>query len=108
MSPRPPRVSLDHVLVAVPDLAEGQRRFATEYGLRALEGGRHPGAAAVAHPSGARTIGAVRLGDPSPQQAAARIRALLGDDLPFAVENAGTAGVLAVELDTPGGPLVIR
>jgi hypothetical protein len=221
---RPPRVSLDHVLVAVPDLAEGRRRFATEYGLRALEGGRHPGvgtanmiiplgsayleliavvdageagraptgrlisraisegrtfatwavrtddleglrghlhdlglalpaptagtrerpdgvvlrwrtqflepppasgglpfviewsvpagahpgAAAVTHPSGARRISAVRLGDPSPPQAAARIRALLGDDLPVAVEQAGTAGVLAVELDTPGGPLVIR
>ena len=220
---RPPRVSLDHVLVAVPDLAEGRRRFATEYGLRALEGGRHPGvgtanmiiplgseyleliavvdageagraptgrlisraisegrtfatwavrtddleglrghlhdlglalpapasgarerpdgvvlrwrtqflepppdsgglpfviewsvpagmhpgASAIAHPSGARRISAVRLGDPSPQ-ASARIRALLGDDLPFVVEKAGAGGVLAVELDTPNGPLVIR
>ncbi|TMI88039.1 MAG: VOC family protein [Bacillati bacterium ANGP1] len=221
---RPPRVSLDHILVAVPDLAEGRRRFATEYGLRALEGGRHPGvgtanmiiplgseyleliavvdageagraptgrlisraisegrtfatwavrtddleglrghlhdlglalpapaagarerpdgvvlrwrtqflepppasgglpfviewsvpsgmhpgASAIAHPSGARRISAVRLGDPSPQQAAARIRALLGDGLPVAVEQAGTGGVLAVELVTPDGPLVIR
>jgi len=221
---RPPRVSLDHVLVAVPDLAEGQRRFATEYGLRALEGGRHPGvgtanmiiplgseyleliavvdageagrattgrlvsgaisagrtfatwavrtddleglrahlhdmgvaltapaagsrerpdgvvlrwrtqllepppgsgglpfviewsvpagmhpgAAAVTHPSGAQRISVVRLGDPHPPQASARIRALLGDALPVVVEQAGTAGVLAVELDTPDGPLVIR
>ena len=38
-----PRVLLDHVLVAVADLAEGARRFEDRYGLRALEGGRHPG-----------------------------------------------------------------
>ena len=37
------RVSIDHVLVAVADLAEGARRFQAEYGLRALGGGRHPG-----------------------------------------------------------------
>jgi len=37
------RVSTDHVLVAVRNLAEAARRFETMYGLRALEGGRHPG-----------------------------------------------------------------
>ncbi|TMI83544.1 MAG: hypothetical protein E6H03_03540 [Bacillati bacterium ANGP1] len=88
-----------------PPPASGGLPFVIAWSVPA---GAHPGAAAVAHPSGARTISAVRLGDPSPQQAAARIRALLGDDLPFAVEKAGTGGVLAVELDTPGGPLVIR
>src|SRR5713226_7446514 len=43
MRHRRPPILLDHVLVAVSDLAEGKRRFETEYGLRALEGGRHPG-----------------------------------------------------------------
>jgi hypothetical protein len=38
-----PHVSTDHVLVAVRDLAEAARRFETMYGLRALQGGRHPG-----------------------------------------------------------------
>lgn len=38
-----PRVSTDHVLVAVRDLTEAAKRFETMYGLRALPGGRHPG-----------------------------------------------------------------
>jgi hypothetical protein len=219
-----PRVVLDHVLVAVPDLAESARRFAAQYGLHALEGGRHPGigtanmivplgsayleliavadtdeatrtpsresiARAVAegrtfatwavrtdnldalrehlresgldlpdptpgarqrpdgvilrwrtqflvpagqasalpfviewavppgmhpaeapiqHPSGALGIRAVRLGDPSPARAGDRIRALLGGDIDFVVEEASTSGVLAVEIGTPGGVVVIR
>src|SRR5262249_37141247 len=37
------QVSIDHVLIAVTDLAESARRFETEYGLTALVGGRHPG-----------------------------------------------------------------
>ena len=43
MSPQRPRVLLDHVLVAVTELAEGACRFEERYRLRALEGGRHPG-----------------------------------------------------------------
>ncbi|HLN14742.1 MAG TPA: VOC family protein, partial [bacterium] len=39
-----PRVWIDHVLIAVPDLAEGARKMEDAYGLRAIEGGRHPGA----------------------------------------------------------------
>lgn len=38
-----PRVTTDHILVAVRDLKEAANRFETAYGLHALEGGRHPG-----------------------------------------------------------------
>jgi len=34
---------LDHVLVAVPDLAAAARELEEEHGLTAIEGGRHPG-----------------------------------------------------------------
>lgn len=218
-----PRVSTDHVLVAVRDLTEAARRFETTYGLRALQGGRHPGVgtanmiiplgsvyleliavvdqeeaqrsptsrritraiedgrtfatwavrtdnldalrehlrasgveltapvagarerpdgvtirwrtqplavpgeasvlpfviewqvppgqhpaqAPIDHPSRARGIRTVRLGDPDPAAASARLRTLLGDDLNVAVERAATSGVAAVELDTPGGVLTI-
>lgn len=224
VSPQRPRVLLDHVLVAVKDLAESARRFEERYGLRALEGGRHPGIgtanmivplgssyleliavvdpseasrtptrgritrtlsegrtfatwavrtenldalrahlneaglklpeptpgarqrpdgvvlrwrtqflapteepsalpfviewsvptgmhpaeAPVDHPSKARGIRTVRLGDPDPARISARVRSLLGDDIHFEVEEAGTSGVLAVEIDTPGGVTVIR
>ena len=42
-SPSPPPAAVDHVLIAVADLAEGARRLEAEYGLHALPGGRHPG-----------------------------------------------------------------
>jgi Glyoxalase-like domain len=35
--------ALDHVLIAVSDLAEGGRRLEKEHGLASVEGGRHPG-----------------------------------------------------------------
>jgi hypothetical protein len=41
---RRPAVYLDHVLVPVADLEAAAQRLLTEYGLRALAGGRHPGA----------------------------------------------------------------
>jgi hypothetical protein len=41
--PRRPRVSLDHVLVAVRDLDESARIFEDRYGLHSIPGGRHPG-----------------------------------------------------------------
>ena len=69
--------------------------------------GQHPVQTAVAHPSKARGIRAVRLGDPDPGAAAARFGTLFGDDLNVAFERAATSGVAAVELDTPGGPLTI-
>ncbi len=218
------RVSIDHVLIAVTDLAEGARRFQTAYGLRALGGGRHPGVGTanmivplsseyleliavvdaeeaarapssnritraiaegrtfatwaartdqldavrervqaaglevpavfagarerpdgvmlrwrtqflvppgepsilpfviewqvlpgmhpaetpVEHPSGARAIRALRLGDPDPNAATDRLRMLLGDVPKVTIERADTSGVLAVELDTSAGPLMIR
>lgn len=223
MADHRPRVSTDHVLVAIRDLADAARRFATVYGLRALPGGRHPGVgtanmivplgsayleliavvdpeeaqrspttrritraieegrtfatwavrtenldalrdhlrgagldlappvagarerpdgvtirwrtqllvppgeasvlpfviewqvppeqhparAAVDHPSRARGIRTVRLGDPDPAAASARFRALLGDDPSAVVDRAATSGVLAVELDAPDGVLTI-
>jgi hypothetical protein len=224
MRQHPPRVVLDHVLVALPDLAESARRFAARYGLHALEGGRHPGIgtanmivplgsayleliavvdadeatrtpsresiartiaegrtfatwavrtddldalrehlrgsglelsdptpgarqrpdgvvlrwrtqhlvpmgqasvlpfviewsvppgmhpaeAPIQHPSGALGIRSVRLGDPSPAGAGDRIRTLLGGDIDFVVEEARTSGVVAVEIGTSGGVVVIQ
>lgn len=218
-----PRVWIDHVLIAVPDLAEGARKMENEYGLRAIEGGRHPGvgtgnmivplgtsyleliavvdpkepsasaarvaralqegrtfvtwaarserllglraqlqsaglklpepyegartrpdgvtlrwrtlaltppheasllpfiiewgvlpeqhpaATPVTHPSGARGIRRLRLGDPNPTAAARKLAWLLGDEIAASttVEPAKTAGVLAVEVDAPGGTIVI-
>lgn len=39
---RRPRVSVDHVLVAVRDLDEAARIFEDRYGLSSIPGGRHP------------------------------------------------------------------
>src|SRR5262245_3000807 len=36
-------LDLDHVLIAVPDLAEAGREIESRYGLASIEGGRHPG-----------------------------------------------------------------
>jgi hypothetical protein len=36
-------IELDHVLIAVTDLAEAGNAFAARFGLVSLEGGRHPG-----------------------------------------------------------------
>jgi hypothetical protein len=70
---------------------------------------QHPAATPVTHPSGARGIRRLRLGDPHPQAAAERLRQLLGDEIAAVttVETAKTAGVLAVELETPGGTVAI-
>lgn len=70
--------------------------------------GMHPAEAAVQHASGARGIRLIRLGDPDPLAAAERLRTLLGEELSFVVEKATTSGVLAVELDTPRGTMVIK
>jgi hypothetical protein len=70
--------------------------------------GMHPADAAVDHPSSARGIRSVRLGDPDPPTASRRLRALLGDALTVAVDRARTSGVLAVEVDAPGGTTVIQ
>lgn len=70
--------------------------------------GMHPAEAPVRHPSGARGIRLVRLGDPNPAAAAERLGPVLGENLPCVVEKAGTSGVLAVELDTPRGAMVIE
>jgi len=70
--------------------------------------GMHPAETSVEHPSGARVIRELRLGDPDPNAAAGRLRMLLGAVPKVTIERAGTSGVLAVELDTPGGPLTIQ
>jgi hypothetical protein len=70
--------------------------------------GMHPAETSVKHRSGASGIRALRLGDPDREAAAGRLRTLLGDVPKVAVEKANISGVLAVELDTPSGPLVIR
>jgi hypothetical protein len=70
---------------------------------------QHPAAAPVEHPSGARGIVRLRLGDPHPVEAARRLTSLVGDAIAdvAVVEPAETSGVVAVELDTPGGVVPI-
>jgi glyoxalase-like protein len=70
--------------------------------------GMHPGEMAADHPSGARGIRSVRLGDPDPAAAAGRLRAVLGDGIRFSLERARTSGVVAVEIDTPTGIVVVQ
>jgi hypothetical protein len=70
--------------------------------------GMHPAEAPVHHPSRARGIRLVRLGDPNPPAASEQLRALLGEDIPVVVEEADTSGVLAVEVDAPDGVIVVR
>jgi hypothetical protein len=69
--------------------------------------GMHPAETSVEHPSGAFGIRALRLGDPDPDAATGRFRTLLGDVPKVTIEKASTSGVLAVELDTPAGSLII-
>jgi Glyoxalase-like domain len=69
--------------------------------------GQHPAEAAVDHPSRARGIRTVRLGDPDPTAASSRFRRLFGNDLNVSIELATTSGVAAVEIDTPGGVMTI-
>jgi len=66
-----------------------------------------PGAAPVAHPSGARGVLSVVLSDPAPQAALSNLRRLLADELDYRVEQ-GPPGVLEIVLDTPAGPLRLR
>lgn len=70
---------------------------------------QHPAATPVTHPSGARAIRRLRLGDPNPQAAAERLRRLLGDEIAAVatVETARSPGVVAVELETPDGTVAI-
>ena len=70
--------------------------------------GMHPGEMAGDHPSGARGIRRVRLGDPDPAAASERLRPLLGSGPGVSVEPSGVSGVVAVEIETPGVALVVR
>ena len=70
--------------------------------------GMHPAETSVKHRSGASGIRALRLGDPDPEAATSCLRTLLGDVPKVTIEKADISGVLAVELDTPCGALVIR
>ena len=70
--------------------------------------GMHPGEMAADHPSRAQGIRSVRLGDPDPAAAADRLRSALGAGLNAPVERAATSGVVAVEIDTPKGVVVLR
>jgi len=80
--------------------------FIIEWGVPS---GQHPAVAAVEHPSGARGIRRLRLGDPRPVEASRRLASLLGEDIGAVavVEPAETPGIVAVELETPGGVVVI-
>ncbi len=79
--------------------------FAIEW---AVPPGLHPAEMAVDHPSQARGIRLVRLGAPDPTAASERLRFLLGGGAGFSVERSSAAGVVAVEVDAPGGGLVVR
>lgn len=80
--------------------------FIIEWGVPPAQ---HPAAATVEHPSGARGIRRLRLGDPHPDEATRRLASLLGEEIStlVVVEPAETPGVVAVELDTPGREVVI-
>lgn len=67
----------------------------------------HPGAAAVRHPCGATGVAGITLSDPDPSAARARLRAVLDRDVEYEVIP-GEPGVVAVTLDTPGGPETLR
>jgi len=45
-------LELDHVLIAVTDLAAAAREFEARYGLASIEGGRHPGWGTPTKPGG--------------------------------------------------------
>ena len=70
--------------------------------------GMHPGEMPADHPSGARALRSVRLGDPDPAAASERLRSALGAGLNASVEPALSSGVAAVEIDTPKGVVVLR
>src|SRR5438445_10211776 len=63
---RSPAVLTDHILIAVTDLAAGARWLDAEFGLRALPGGRHPGAgtANMIVPLGAAYLELIAVVDP--------------------------------------------
>jgi hypothetical protein len=71
-----------------------------------LPPGQYPGAAPAAHARHVHGVAEVRLSDPEPAAAHGRLRAVLGDDLPYRV-SPGPPGVEAVVLDTGDGPLVL-
>lgn len=104
---RPDGVSLRwRTLLLVPFSEPSVLPFIIEWNVPP---GQHPAAAVVEHPSGARAIRRLRLGDPQPAEASRRLASLLGEGIGAfaAVEFAETPGVVAVELDTPGGVVTI-
>jgi hypothetical protein len=66
-----------------------------------------PGSVKTIHPSGARGVLALRLSDPDPDQAMARLRPILGQDFEYTVRS-GQPGLAEVVLETPAGPLTLR
>jgi hypothetical protein len=66
-----------------------------------------PGALRTDHPGGARGVLALRLSDPAPEQAMARLRSILDQDVEYTVES-GRPGIAEVVLATPAGPLTLR
>ena len=86
-----------------PDASFGPLPFLIEWRLPPE---RYPGAAAAAHERRVTGVAAVRLGDPDPEAAAARLRAVLAGDLSHTVAR-DRPGLLALVLDTAEGPLEI-
>lgn len=68
--------------------------------------GDHPGTAQPTHRVADVAFAAIRLSDPEPEVASARLHAVLGEDLDWSVER-GQPGVRAVVLDTQTGPLTV-
>jgi hypothetical protein len=66
-----------------------------------------PGSLQTIHPSGARGVLSLRVSDPDPDQAMARLGQILGQDFEYTVER-GQPGLTEVVLETPAGPLTIR
>ena len=121
------RADLLRLGFALPDVAEGWRRRPDGVELRwrmqelvadgafsplpfliewRLPPDRYPGAAPATHARHVRGVAEVRLTDPEPAAAGDRLRAVLGDDLPYRVSQ-GPPGVEAVVLDTDDGLLTL-
>lgn len=103
---RPDGVRLEwRMQETVQDAAPSPLPFLIEWKLPA---GQYPGEMQAAHPSGAAGMAAVVLADPDPPAAEALLGEVLGDGLEYRVERGDFAGLVAVEVATPSGRMVIR
>lgn len=73
-----------------------------------LPPGQYPGEMEAVHPSGASAVAALTVAAPDPRSAERLLRTVFGDDLEVGVEEGAVAGLVAVEVETPRGRMVLR